>query len=69
MELGPTEIIFAGILPAVQPATRVFVQICFALFNPILDRFEIARVEMSALRAVIFQWSEAYPSFALVILS
>ena len=41
----------------------------FALFNPILDRFEIARVEMSALRAVIFQWSEAYPSFALAILS
>ena len=27
MELGPTEIIFAGILPAVQPATRDFVQI------------------------------------------
>jgi hypothetical protein len=68
MELGPTEIIFAGILPAVQPATRVRPDI-FVLFNPILDRFEIAKVEMSALRAVIFQWSEAYPSFALVILA
>ena len=27
MELGPTEVIFAGILPAVNPATRDFVQI------------------------------------------
>jgi hypothetical protein len=27
MELGPTEVIFAGILPAVEPATRDFVQI------------------------------------------
>ena len=41
----------------------------FVLLNPILDRFETVRVEMPALRPVIFQWSEADPSFALVVLA
>jgi hypothetical protein len=41
----------------------------FVFFDSILDRFEVANVEMPTLRAIIFHRSETNPSAALVVLA